>query len=149
MNCRSVEKHEDYIGARILDMALYQSGLMVVKVKEIHMMYSKYNPTRAGKYINFPKWISLKKACINIKNKDGKCFKYAIQCGYHKIYEKSHPENFYHYKNIENDLHLDGRKFPANNDTHKFEELSQNVSANMFEANDENEQTVISRKIEK
>ena len=62
---------------------------------------------------------------------------------------KSHPENFYHYKNIENDLHLDGRKFPANNDTHKFEELSQNVSANMFEANDENEQTVISRNIEK
>ena len=111
MNCRSVEKHEDYIGARILDMALYQSGLMVVKVKEIHMMYSKYNPTRAGKYINFPKWKSLKKACINIKNKDGKCFKYAIQCGYHKIYEKSHPENFYHYKNIENDLHLDGRNF--------------------------------------
>ena len=26
------------IGARILDMALYQSGLMVVKVKEVHMM---------------------------------------------------------------------------------------------------------------
>ena len=57
------------IGARILDMALYQSGLMVVKVKETHMMYNKYNPTRAGKYINLPKWISLKKACINIKKK--------------------------------------------------------------------------------
>ena len=55
------------IGARIVDMALYQSGLMVVKVKEIHMMYNKYNPTRAGKYINLPKWISLKKACINIQ----------------------------------------------------------------------------------
>ena len=26
------------IGAIILDMALYQSGLMVLKVKEIHMM---------------------------------------------------------------------------------------------------------------
>ena len=74
------------IGARILDMALYQSGLMVVKVKEIHMMFNKYNPTRAGKYINLPKWISLKKACINIKNKDDKCFKYAIQCGSHKMY---------------------------------------------------------------
>ena len=37
------------IGARILDMALYQSGLMVVKVKETQMMYNKYNPTRAGK----------------------------------------------------------------------------------------------------
>ena len=74
------------IGAIILDMALYQSGLMVVKVKEIHMMYSKYNPTRAGKYINLPTWISLKNACININNKDDKCFKYAIQRGSHKMY---------------------------------------------------------------
>ena len=64
------------IGARILDMALYQPGFMVVKVKEIHMMYSKYNPTRAGKYINLPKWISLKKACINIKKRDHTCFLY-------------------------------------------------------------------------
>ena len=86
------------IGVRISDMALYQSGLMIVKIKEIHMMYNKYNPTRAGKYIKLPKWISLKKACINIKNKDEKCFKYAIQCGYHKIYAKSHSENYYHYK---------------------------------------------------
>ena len=62
------------MGVRISDMALYQSGLMIVKIKEIHMMFNKYNPTRAGKYINLPKWISLKKACINIKNKDEKCF---------------------------------------------------------------------------
>ena len=57
------------IGARVLDMALFQSGLMVVKVKKIHMMHNQYNPTRAGKYVNLPKWISLKKACINIKTK--------------------------------------------------------------------------------
>ena len=36
------------IGARILDMALYQSVLLVVQVKEIHIMYNKYDPTRAG-----------------------------------------------------------------------------------------------------
>ena len=76
------------IGARISDVALSQSGLMVVKVKEIHMMYNKYNPTRAGKYINLPTWMSLKKACINIKNKDDKCFNYAIQCGSQKCIEK-------------------------------------------------------------
>ena len=136
------------IGARILDMALYQSGLMVVKVKEIHMMYNKYNPTRAGKYINLPKWISLKKACINIKNKDEKCFKYAIQCGYHKIYEKSHSEKFYHYKKIEDGLCFDGINFPANNnDIDKFEELNHNVSVNVFEVDDEQEQIVIGRKL--
>ena len=121
---------------------------MVVKVKEIHMMYNKYNPTRAGKYINLPKWISLKKACINIKNKDEKCFKYAIQCGYHKIYEKSHSENFYHYKKIEDGLSFDGINFPANNnDIDKFEELNHNVSVNVFEVDDEQEQIVIGRKL--
>ena len=136
------------IGVRISDMALYQSGLMIVKIKEIHMMFNKYNPTRAGKYINLPKWISLKKACINIKNKDEKCFKYAIQCGYHKIYEKSHPENFYHYKKIEDCLGFDGINFPANNnDIDKFEELNHNVSVNVFEVDDEQEQIVISRKL--
>ena len=79
------------------------------------MMYNKYNPTKAGKYINLPKWISLKKACISIKNKDDKCFKYAIQFGFHKTYEKSHPENVYRYKKIEDGLHFDGLNFPANN----------------------------------
>ena len=136
------------IGVRISDMALYQSGLMIVKTKDIHMMFNKYNPTRAGKYINLPKLISLKKACINIKNKDDKCLKYAIQCGYHKIYEKSHPENFYHYKKIEEDLNFDGIHFPANNnDVDKFEELNHNVSINVFEVDDEQEQIVISRKL--
>ena len=136
------------IGVRISDMALYQSGLMIVKVKEVHMMLNKYNPTRAGKYINLPKWISLKKARINIKHKDEKCFKYAIQCGYHKIYEKSHPQNFYHHKKIEDDLNLAGVNFPANNnDIDKFEELNHNVSVNVFEVDGEQEQIVISRKL--
>ena len=58
------------IGVRISDMALYQSGLMIVKVKEVHMMFNNNNnPTRAGKYISFPKWISLKEACTAIKSK--------------------------------------------------------------------------------
>ena len=57
------------IGVRISDMALYQSGLMIVKVKEVHMMFNNNNPTRAGKYISFPKWISLKEARIAIENK--------------------------------------------------------------------------------
>ena len=48
------------------------------------MMYNKYNPTRAGKFINLPKWIT--KASIEIENRDDKCFKYAIQCGSHKRY---------------------------------------------------------------
>ena len=67
---------------------------------------------------------------------------------FHKIYEKSHPENFYHYKKIEDDLDFDGLNFPANNnDIDKFEELNHSVSVNVFEVDDEQEQIVIGRKL--
>ena len=67
-----------------------------------------------------------------------------------KIYEKSHSEKFYHYKKIEDGLDFDGKNFPANNDDiNKFEKLNQNVSANMFEVDEEQEQRVISRKLKK
>ena len=72
------------IETRILEMALYQSGLMIVKVESIHIMYNKYNPTRAGQYIELPTWVKSKRACINIQNKDEKCFKYCVECAYHK-----------------------------------------------------------------
>ena len=37
------------VETRILDMALYQSGLIISNINNIHIMYNKYNPTRAGK----------------------------------------------------------------------------------------------------
>ena len=136
------------IETRILEMALYQSGLIVDKVLEIHIMYNKYNPTRAGKYIDLPKWIKSKKACINIQNNDDKCFKYSVQCAYNKIYEKKHPEYFYHYKKVECDLYFNGINFPANNnDINKFEENNPNVSINVFEVDDETEQIIINRRL--
>ena len=80
--------------------------------------------------------------------KESKWFQYAIQCGYHKIYEKSKTENFYRYKKIEDCKNFDGVTFPAsNNDIGKFEELNHNVSVNVFEVNDEQEQIVLGRKL--
>ena len=90
----------------------------------------------------------MKKASINIENPDDICFKYAIQCGFQKIYEKSHSEKFYHYKKIEDGLDFDGKKIPANNDDIDKFELSQNVSVNMLEVDEEQEQRVISRKLQ-
>ena len=46
------------IETRIIEMSLDQSGLMIAKVSGIHIMYHKYNPTRAGKYIELPELIS-------------------------------------------------------------------------------------------
>ena len=45
-------------------------NLRFKKVLLITIHYDKYDPTRAGKYIELLEWIKLKRACINIKNKD-------------------------------------------------------------------------------
>ena len=89
--------------------ALYQSELTIVKVESIHIMYSKYNPARAGQYIELPKRIKSKRACVNIQNE--KCCKYCVECAYHKMYEKKHPGDFYHDKNVESEMNFDGDKF--------------------------------------
>ena len=129
------------VETRSLDMALYQSGLIISNINNIHIMYNKYNPTRAGKYSELPEWIKKKKACINIKNQDDKCFKYC------KICDKAHPEKMFHYKEIESDLIFAGVSFPANNnDIDIFEENNKSISVNVYEI-DDNEQIVISRKL--
>ena len=76
--------------------------------------------------------------------KNENCFEYAFQCGYHKIFEKSHSEFFYHFKKLEDCLNFYGVTFPTNNnDNDKFEELNHNLSVNVFEVDDEQEQIVI------
>ena len=72
-----------------------ESGLVLTQMDKIKFNFDKYNPTRGGKFIPLPKWVQSKKACINIQNEDNKCFKYSIQCGICKVYEKDHPNRFY------------------------------------------------------
>ena len=66
------------IEIKIGNFQLKKSGYSINKIEKITIHYDKYNPTRAGKYMELPKWNSLKKACINIKNEDEQCFKYCV-----------------------------------------------------------------------
>ena len=53
---------------------------------------NKISLNRGGLYIVFPEWLTNKKAIINPKNHDGKCFQYAltVALSYQKI--KNNPE---------------------------------------------------------
>ena len=61
------------IELQIENSELTRSGFIINKVHKINIHYDKYNPNRAGKYMELPEWISTKKACINIQN-DELCF---------------------------------------------------------------------------
>ena len=116
---------------------LRKSGYTINKIESIRIHYDKYNPTRAGKYIELPKWISTKKACINIKNDDDYCFKYCVQSRFYEIMKKDHPDRMYHYNKLkENDnlIKWDGVEFPASNeDIDTFEEINDRaISVNVY-----------------
>ena len=48
-------------------MELSESGLVVKQIEKLKFNYDKYNPTRGGKFIALPKWVSTKKAYIHIQ----------------------------------------------------------------------------------
>ena len=115
-----------------------QSNLVFKNIVSITIHFDKYDPTGAGRYIELPEWIKLKKACINIKNKDQKCFKYCIQCIVFDKISKNHPEEMFHYNKLnDNILNWEGVKFPTGNrDIDRFEENNKQVSINVFEPDD-------------
>lgn len=63
-------------------MEMSESGLVLTQKGKLKFHFDKYNPTRGGSFIELPKWMQNKKACINIKNEDDKCLMYSVQCGY-------------------------------------------------------------------
>ena len=114
------------------------SNLRFKNIFSITIHYDKFDPTRAGRFIELPEWIKLKKACINIKNKDQKCFKYCIQSVVYDKISKHHPEEMFHYNKLKDDiLNWDGVNFPTGNrDIDRFEENNKLVSINVFETDD-------------
>ena len=80
------------------------SNLRFRKFLSITIHYDKFDPTRAGSFIELPEWIKSKKACINIKNKDQKCFKYCIQSVVYDKISKHHPEEMFHYSKLKDDI---------------------------------------------
>ena len=61
---------EDSVEQILLNLEASASNLRFKKILSVTIHYDKYDPTRAGRYIELPEWIKLKKACVNIKNKD-------------------------------------------------------------------------------
>ena len=109
---QALENSVQQILLKIQDLEGTQSNLVFKRIVSITIHFDKYDPTRAGRYIELPEWIKLKKACINIKNKDQKCFKYCIECIVFDKISNNHPEEMFHYNKLnDNVLNWEGVKF--------------------------------------
>ena len=61
-------------------------------VDALYYNLNKVSLSRSGSYIDSPKWLKNKKVTINPKNKDGKCFRYALTVALNYEQIKDHSE---------------------------------------------------------
>ena len=51
---------------------------MIESVNYLKISFCGMNPLAGGSYMELPKFIKDKKACINVKNDDDRCFEWAV-----------------------------------------------------------------------
>ena len=75
-----------------LEESMRGSDFAYDSIDALYYNLNKVSLSRGGSYIDSPKWLKNKKATTNPKNKDDKCFQYAltVALNYEKI--KDHPE---------------------------------------------------------
>ena len=65
---------------------------------------------RGKSYIKSPEWVANKKAVINPKNKDNRCFEYSIVIALHHQQMGSHPERISHFNVFSQMYNWEGKK---------------------------------------
>lgn len=127
----------NHVLKKVDDVMLQGSSFVLSHINELMINLSRFDPISGSSYINLPKFLSDKKAIINVQNKDQQCFKWAVLSA---IYQpKSNSSMQSSYAQYHSKLNFKGLSFPIKlNDINKFEQINQSISINVyfFEPND-------------
>lgn len=106
------------------------SGWGLEKIEFLNVNVNKYQPLKGSTYIPLPPEVQSKNACVNVKNRDNKCFYWAIISALYPVDKNSdRPSSYPHYTDIFN---VTGIKDPVClSDIKKFEKLNK-ISVNVY-----------------
>ena len=100
--------------------------MILYNVDLLSYSFHKICLKRGKSYTKSPEWLANKRATINLKNKDNKCFKY------HQNTE-NHPERISNIKHFINQYNWKGTDFPAGiKDWKKFERNNETIALNIL-----------------
>ena len=100
------------------------------KVLTVEVHIAKYKAIKGGSYIELPKVLALKKAIINVKNKDHECFKWSLLSALFPA--QSHPHRLTNYLEHQEKLDFTGIAYPTPlTDLPKFERRNK-ISINVY-----------------
>ena len=75
-----------------LEESMRGSECIFDRVDALYYNLNKISLSKCGSYIDFPEWLKNKKAAINPKNNDNKCFQYALTVALNYQNIKNNPE---------------------------------------------------------
>ena len=101
----------------------------------INFFYYSFNKTsiyRGGTYIDSPKWLKYKKSTINPKNKNGKCFQYAVTLALNLDNINKHPQRISKIKPFIDQYNWKDIDFLATNKDWRKVELNNDITLNIL-----------------
>lgn len=127
VECQLLKKVEDFEER--------DSGWTFLSTSHIEVNINKYQPLSGSRFINLPKSIQSKKACLNIKNKDEYCFLWCVTAALYPT--TKHPERVTSYPHFRDVLNVKGISFPVTlSDVAIFERNNPNLNINIYGLND-------------
>ena len=121
----------DIIERKIKEFVSQGSGWSVGEVVKLDLHVAPYEPLRAASYIPTDPWLTAKKAIINVKNDDEKCFVWSVLAGLHP--QKLHANRVSKYVPYMKELNVKDLTFPLKvTDVKKFEKKNPSLSVNVF-----------------
>ena len=120
----------DTIEERIQNFNRHGSSWRFKRVLSLDLQLVDYIPLNGSSYIELPKQLKGKKAVINIKNEDQKCF---MWCVLRHLHPDNHPERVSSLRQYENDLDFRDIEFPMKiKDISDFEKKNEGICVNVF-----------------
>ncbi|XP_063537662.1 uncharacterized protein LOC134747016 isoform X1 [Cydia strobilella] len=107
------------------------SGWTFLHNSHLEININKFQPLHGSSFIEIPKFIRNKKACVNIQNKDQCCFAWCVTAALFPA--KNHPERVSSYPHFDNVLNTQGLSFPMTlSDIKIFEKYNPSLAFIVF-----------------
>ena len=124
------DKQTAYLQTWIEKFTNTASGLQIARCVKLYLNIAKYEPLKGSSYIPLPEALSNKKAIIHLKNKDNRCFEWALLSILY--YNKNHPGRLSCYKKYRGKLNFKGIDFPTPRSQIPKVEKQNNFAINVY-----------------
>ncbi|CAH1639524.1 unnamed protein product [Spodoptera littoralis] len=124
-------KCSEKLTSKCSEFELSDSGWTINFISHLEVNINKYNPLRAGTYLQLPTVIRNTKSCLNIRNNDNYCFLWCLSAHmYPTVQNPNRTKSYPHYTKLFN---LNNLSYPPNfNDIKIFEMNNPFISVNVY-----------------